>query len=308
MLPTVAPKYLSRVSYRELDASDGGPCYVFDVDKTYLDTNFSSLAGLLRMPLEVALDKRPYPGVPILIRSLQRGSRATGPDRPTFFLSASPKQMLRTLERRLVLDEIALDGVTLKDWRVMVKLARTAGLTNQVGYKLAALLLHRLALPQQTFDILFGDNSEADPVIYDAYSRIVDGSLRGQNLEHFLRRHEVVKPIMRDILELSEQLPSAVAPVHAVYIHRVSARTESFPRTTYYDTPITPSALLYREGLVSGESLGAVVRALRLTDAQHAEKAWHQALSWLPSGPDWSALVLDQRSAWPEQKAEWKRR
>src|SRR5690242_188159 len=96
---------LSRRLDRVLPADDQGPVYTFDIDKTYLDTRFSRTRDLLRIPLELAIDKRPFPGIADLIRAVQKGTATSGRDRPAFFLSASPAQMRPVLERRLVLDE-----------------------------------------------------------------------------------------------------------------------------------------------------------------------------------------------------------
>ena len=295
-------KYLARVSYRELDPDDRGPCYTFDVDKTYLDTDFGSIAGLMRMPLEVALDKRPYPGVPILIRGLQRGTQATGHDRPTFFVSASPRQMLRTLEKRLVLDEIALDGVTLKDWFEVVRVSGPSGLTNQIGYKLVALLATRVALPRGVFEVLFGDDSEADPIIYHGYARIVRGELRGGALERWLTDHHVARTLVRDVLSLSERI-SVPCDVHDIFIHKVSTKTFSAEDLFFYQTPIEPAVVLYLEGLLLGESVGAVYRAVLAHSTVRAAQSWAAVATRLPLDTDWPALLNDPHAVWPLQGA-----
>lgn len=292
------PKYLARVSYRELPANDTGPCYTFDVDKTYLDTDFGSIAGLMRMPLEVALDKRPYPGVPILIRGLQRGSPTTGIDRPTFFLSASPRQMLRTLEKRLVLDEIALDGVSLKDWFEMVRISGPSGLTNQIGYKLTALLTNRLALPAGTTDVLFGDDSEADPVIYRTYADIVSGTLAPPALEKLLNDAHVARTIVRDVLALSARIDGRHL-VKDIFIHQVSGKKFTVSDVHFYTTPIEPAVVLYSQGLILGETVGAVHRAVEAHLGAKAAASLSKVRHLLPDGPNWEALLVDTHAAWP---------
>jgi hypothetical protein len=248
-----------RVSYRTLDAADRGPCYTFDIDKTYLDTDFSSLSAALKIPLELAIDKRPYPGVPILIRALQRGTAATGRDRPVFFLSASPKQMRGTLERRLVLDEIGLDGITLKDWAHVLRRRGPRGLRDQLGYKLWALMQARRELPAGTFDVLFGDDTESDPRIYDFYARVVAGECRGGALAEALRREGVRRPDALALVEMSEQL-GAPSRVHRTFIHRVRGRT--LPESVIaYDTPLLPALWLVRDGLIAEDTLAAICRA-----------------------------------------------
>lgn len=248
-----------RVSYRALAPDDDGPCYTFDIDKTYLDTDFSSLGAALKIPLELAIDKRPYPGVPILIRALQRGTEKTGRDRPVFFLSASPKQLRGTLERRLVLDEIGLDGLTLKDWAAVLKRRGPRGLRDQLGYKLCALMQARKELPAKTYDILFGDDSESDPRIYSFYARVVSGECRGGVLADALRQEGLSRSDAHELAALSETLGTP-APVQRAFIHRVHGR--DLPESvTGYDTPVAPAQWLASEGLISEDAVAAIDRA-----------------------------------------------
>lgn len=248
-----------RVSYRTLPVDDDGPCYTFDIDKTYLDTDFSSLGAALKIPLELAIDKRPYPGVPILIRALQRGTEKTGRDRPVFFLSASPKQLRSTLERRLVLDEIGLDGLTLKDWAVVIRKRGPRGLRDQLGYKLCALMQARKELPLKTYDILFGDDSESDPRIYGFYARVVSGDMRGSTLADALRKEGLARADAHELAELSETLGEP-AKVCRAFIHKV--RGAELPTSvTGYDTPLAPAQWLAAEGLISEAAVAAVGRA-----------------------------------------------
>jgi hypothetical protein len=66
------------VNDRTLPPDYAGPVFVWDVDQPYLDTDFKSLGGLLRIPLEMAIDKRSVPGVAAVLRECRRG-RGTNP-------------------------------------------------------------------------------------------------------------------------------------------------------------------------------------------------------------------------------------
>jgi hypothetical protein len=71
---TMTARYpMSTGNERDLKEGYDGPVFVWDIDKTYLSTNFSSLGGLLRIPLEFAVDKIANPGMPEVIRGLRRG-------------------------------------------------------------------------------------------------------------------------------------------------------------------------------------------------------------------------------------------
>ena len=83
--------------------------YRWDLDKTYLRTEFDTLRDLVSRAFEKAADKRTVPGASSLLREL----RDTGPA-GIFILSGSPEQMRRVLEAKLRLDGIRWDGFTLK--------------------------------------------------------------------------------------------------------------------------------------------------------------------------------------------------
>ncbi|MFB6263256.1 MAG: hypothetical protein ABEL76_06480, partial [Bradymonadaceae bacterium] len=78
--------------------------YRWDLDKTYLKTDFDTVRDLLRTAMQRPEDKENVPGAVQLLREL------TGPetDRETFvtFISGSPSQMRSTLERKFELDGI----------------------------------------------------------------------------------------------------------------------------------------------------------------------------------------------------------
>src|SRR3982751_5423237 len=69
--------------------------YVWDLDKTYLDTSIDSLSGLLQTILERAFSKKNIPGTDTLLQALsqyrkeQRGQQYF----PIYFITASPPQM-----------------------------------------------------------------------------------------------------------------------------------------------------------------------------------------------------------------------
>src|SRR5512146_2751574 len=83
----------------------------WDLDKTYLRTEFDRLWDLLRSVVERPSDKRAVPGAPALMRAL----RAAGGDAHFIaILSGSPRQMRRVLEAKLALDGVVPDEFVLK--------------------------------------------------------------------------------------------------------------------------------------------------------------------------------------------------
>src|SRR3954462_13071707 len=70
-----------------------GPSYLWDIDNTYLLTEWSGIRDLLRIRFEAPRDKRPVSGAPELLQALRRGATKDGERRPTYFVSASPETM-----------------------------------------------------------------------------------------------------------------------------------------------------------------------------------------------------------------------
>jgi phosphatidate phosphatase APP1 len=149
---------LYRRNDRALPGDWDGPIYIWDIDNTYLVTEWSGLRDLIRIRFEAAEDKRPVPGAVELLGGLRRGS---DPDArpPVFFVSASPETMREVLERRMLLDGVMQDGITFRDLR------RLRYLRDIFGYKTAALLLYRLENPGRACETLFGDDREHDPEV-----------------------------------------------------------------------------------------------------------------------------------------------
>ncbi len=292
---------LSRRIDRRLSAEDEGPVYTFDVDKTYLDTQWKRPLDLLKLPFEVAIDKRPFPGMAELVRACQRGGEKSGHDRPAFFLSASPAEMRFILERRMVLDGLSLDGMTLKNWAYF--LPRISRLRRQTFYKLLALLTNRLELPLGCFEVLFGDDSESDALIYSMYSAILRRSLAGLALEQTLaaagveRRETVMLMEIVDRVDLALGVDRERDWVRAIFIHRLSP--DKRPRhlemglaPTLYASPLEPAARLFAQGLVDSAALGDIHRALRKDNAFFAADALDAIAEILdPVAPRWRTLI-----------------
>ena len=93
---------------RDLSEHRSAIVYRWDLDKTYLRTEFDTLRDLVRTAFEPASRKRAYPGAGTLLREI----RATEPA-AIFILSGSPEQMRSVLEAKLRLDGIRWDGFTL---------------------------------------------------------------------------------------------------------------------------------------------------------------------------------------------------
>ena len=177
----LTPYPMVRLSHRALGPYYSGPVFVWDIDKTYLDTRFSQLKHLLRIPFEFGIDKRAIAGTVELLHALRQGPEGRE-HRPLYFVSASPPQLRRSIEKKMLLDGIEFDGITYKNPLEVLKKGQFDQLKEQVAFKLAALLLLYGELPDGAEYYLFGDDVERDALIYCLFGDLAAGRLRGGRL------------------------------------------------------------------------------------------------------------------------------
>jgi len=254
---------LWRRNDRPLSMHWTGPLYVWDIDNTYLLSEWNSFRDLLRLRFEAAEDKHPVPGAVELLSGLRR----LQPDgeRPAFyFVSASPNTMRGVLEKRMLLDGVLHDGITFRD------LHRLRYLRDIFGYKLAALLLYRLENPRGAREFLFGDDREHDPLVYSLYVQVCSGEKRGEELLAELEHQGVRKSAQRYIVSLAEELPPH-DPVEWVFIRRLRPgeaneveREGSLPeRLLFLDDYGEAAAVLRALDLLNARAFAEVLAAVR---------------------------------------------
>lgn len=198
--------------------------YVWDLDKTYLDTTFETFRGLVRTAMEKAFQKQNVPGTSTLVRALRnhwqevhRGEK----DFPIYFITGSPPQLEPKIHEKLNLDGIYPFGLFCKDNVQNLRPSRLWRLTQQVGYKLQALLQLRLHLGEGIRQILWGDDSEADAIIYSLYSDLCARRLQEREVHEILRYYKVTGQQVDTIFRLLEDIPVR-DPVEKIYINLAS--------------------------------------------------------------------------------------
>jgi hypothetical protein len=187
--------------------------YRWDLDKTYLRTEFDTIGDLLRTAIEPAARKKTVPGASALLREI----RATGP-KSISILSGSPEQMRRVLEAKLRLDGIEWDSFTLKPSLKNLLRGRVRFIKDQVSYKLGALLEARSRSEAGTEEILFGDDAEADAFIYSLYADLCEGRVGTEQLMAVLERARVYPSDIPHMVRTAGRLPRG-ATVKRVFIH-----------------------------------------------------------------------------------------
>lgn len=194
--------------------------FIWDLDKTYLDTKIDSLKALLRTAFEKPFQKRNVPGTAALVRQLKGASlKRPGFDRfPIYFITASPPQLEEKILQKLRLDGIEPIGLFCKDNLRNLRPRRLWRLTHQIGYKLQALLQLRLHCAEDVRQVMWGDDSESDVLIYCLYSDICSRRLDEGEIRSILKALRVVGEQTETILELQAQIPKQ-DPVEKIYIN-----------------------------------------------------------------------------------------
>ena len=159
--------------------------YRWDLDKTYLQTEFSTVRGLLQAAVEGPYRRRTIPGVRALLRGLSQSHETR-----VVVVSGSPNWIRARLEKMFQLHGIRCDRLVLKDFGAALKRGRFGALRAQVPYKLLAHLETRLWLQSRNEavgEICFGDDAEVDALIYCLYSDVCTGRIGGPRLARILK-------------------------------------------------------------------------------------------------------------------------
>lgn len=148
----------------------------WDLDKTYLKTEFDTVRDLVRTARLTAEERENVPGSAALLRAI----KASHPEPHThlvYFISGSPNLIRAVLEKKFSLDGFEPDGFTLKPTLSDVFRGRFRAVRAQVAYKLTHLLQGRSEVPIGTPETLFGDDAENDAFIYSLYADAVSGKV-----------------------------------------------------------------------------------------------------------------------------------
>ena len=191
------------------------PRHVFrwDLDKTYLRTEFDSMRGLVKAAIETAADKQAYPGATALLRALRAGD-----GHRVCIISGSPTQMRTVLAAKLALDGVEYDEFVLKNNLKNLLRGRFRAVRAQIPYKLPALLESRAGARPAPAETLFGDDAEADAIIYCLYDDILAGRVPLQDLERILEAARAYPDELIRTLDAAQRAPKGEV-VRRVIIH-----------------------------------------------------------------------------------------
>ncbi|MBL0954488.1 MAG: hypothetical protein IBJ01_06950 [Leptospira sp.] len=233
-----------------------------DIDQTYLATDIHSGKGKFSALFETPNQKQALPGMPELYRELRMNLE----NAPLAFISASPHFFRRTMLATIAKDNIHIESLHLKYLEGTIKgvfdkvidtifnpleffqngfkpaWSRTKkflgasyqSLFDQMSYKLSILLYDRIYLPTNSKEILLGDNTESDYMIFTLYQLICMGKLSGDELEeylyqlNFLGRDAITRDASKKIRLYAEEILRIHGPKNPVTLTLIN-RTSHGP-------------------------------------------------------------------------------
>lgn len=234
--------------------------YVWDIDKTYLNTRFETLKGLFKTAFEKAFQKVNVPGTSTLVRALTGFDQHT----PLYFVSASPPQMESKIHQKMQLDGVRPLGIFFKDNLKNLRPKKFKRLKQQVGYKVQGLLELMAHLNQKVSLVLFGDDSESDAVVYNLFSDICARRLPEEEILSILEALHVQPEQRKKILKLQGKIEPH-DPVAKIYINLINDTDPDYyskfgRRTLATFTTFQAGLDLYQDERINEEGIMLVAR------------------------------------------------
>jgi hypothetical protein len=274
----------------------------WDLDKTYLRTEFDTFSDLIRTALERPDQKRAVPGASALLRELgETGARI-------HILSGSPEQMRAALEEKLRIDRVRWDELTLKPNLQNLLRLRFRALRDQLGYKLPILLAARVRDQvigeggERPREVLVGDDAEADAFVYSLYSDICEGLVDPRELRRVLRAGKVYADQRATCLELAARIRQGPV-VERILIHLDRQSPPSHfdghgRRLVPFYNYLQAAFVLCEDGRLAPESVLRVASAFVLRHRFEAESLARSYLDLQRRGHvDGSSIAVLERAA-----------
>jgi hypothetical protein len=262
---------VTRTTAGATEASNGGalPRFVarWDLDKTYLRTDFDTVRDLLRTAIERPDQKRTVPGAAALLRELGRAGVEI------HILSGSPTQLRGRIEEKLRLDGARWASLTLKPNLENLLRLRFRALRGQLGYKLPALLLRRCEMASQrdeggalVREALLGDDAEADAFVYSLYADVCAGHVDANVLARVMRSGDAYDDTISDAVRFAGYVEKGPI-VERILIHldRQSAPSDFAvygPRVVPFYNYLQAAFVLHEDGRLPARSVLRVAQDL----------------------------------------------
>ncbi len=239
----------------------------WDLDKTYLRTDFDTLRDLVRTAVERPDQKRTVPGAASLMRELCDAEVAI------HILSGSPEQLRGRIIEKLHLDGVRFESLALKPNLKNLLRLKFRAIRGQLGYKLPTLLQSRSEMPTQRDDAgaliseaLVGDDAEADAFVYSLYSDVCAGIVDDTELAEVMAAGECYEDDIEDTVKFASYIvPGQVVQRILIHLERQTspADFEHFgPRVVPFYNYLQAAFVLFEDARISARAVLKVAQDL----------------------------------------------
>ena len=239
----------------------------WDLDKTYLRTDFDTVRDLVRTAIERPDQKRTVPGAATLMRELGRAGAEI------HILSGSPEQLRSRVAQKLRIDGVRWASLTLKPNLENILRLRFRALRGQLGYKLPALLRRRCELAVQRTasgsmvpEVLLGDDAEADAFVYSLFADVCAGIVPAGTLAEVMRRGGAYEDTIADAVRFAGYVEKGpVVKRILIHLDRQSSPSEFRlfgPRVVPFYNYLQAAFVLHEDGLIPAKSVLRVAQDL----------------------------------------------
>lgn len=239
----------------------------WDLDKTYLRTDFDTVRDLVRTAIERPDQKRTVPGAAALLRELGRAGAEI------HILSGSPEQLRSRLTEKLRLDGARWASLTLKPNLENILRLRFRALRGQLGYKLPALLRRRAELVRQRDEggallreVLLGDDAEADAFVYSLFADICAGVVSPADLTEIMKRGGAYADTIQDAVRFAGYVEKGdVVERILIHLDRQSSPADFRlfgPRVVPFYNYLQAAFVLHEDGRIPAKSVLRVAQDL----------------------------------------------
>ncbi len=239
----------------------------WDLDKTYLRTEFNSVRALVKTAIERPDQKRTVPGAAALMREFGVAGIEV------HILSGSPEQLRSRIVQKLRLDGVPYASLTLKPNLQNLLRLRLRALRGQIGYKLPALLRRRCEMPAQrepggelVREVLLGDDAESDALLYSLYADVCDCQVDDEQFAAVMRAGRAYEDDIDDALRFASYLQrGAVVQRILIHLDRQSrpADFDAFgPRVVPFYNYLQAAFVLYEDDRLPAEGVFRVAQDL----------------------------------------------
>lgn len=200
-----------------------GTHIICDIDKTYLETDFESIARMAKIAFERADEKVTVAGAREVLLEARWGydpdQGPSAPPKALHFVSSSPPQLRKVLEEKLMIDGLDWSSDTFKNQAYNIRMGRMDLLRQHVGYKSLAILNLVTKVPSGSTIYMIGDNAESDAYIYFGIKSLLDRSLSKEGYLQYLAAGGVEKSSLKEVDQIITQIPKA--EVSEIFIRHV---------------------------------------------------------------------------------------